>query len=150
PTISVALSGNARKRSAASRGCWGWAINNSDSDKSAFIGSPTKKGSTKDTKNTKSISSCSSCPSWMFLSWQRQHIQAHRLVHVADDDGAGRIELIHVRRAEIVFGHEHAIFETLGALAYAPRGVLVDVDRFLQQVVINLGAPVGVRQADLG
>ena len=82
---------------------------------------------------------------------QRQSAQAPRALRVDDRQGPPVVEAVHLQRAEVLLGHLHAIAGLVcGPLvgAVAPRGLLVDVGRFLEQFGIDAGDPVGAGEAE--
>src|SRR5438445_12930687 len=77
---------------------------------------------------------------------QRQGAEAECALALDDRQGPRRIQPVHLLNAEVLLGHFHAIADEILA-ADAPRRLLVDVRRFLEQLGINAGNPIGAREA---
>ena len=79
------------------------------------------------------------------ISRQLQSAQTQAALAFDNRQGARGVQLVHLLGAEVGLGHFHAVADQVLA-ADPPGGLLVDVRRFLEQVGIDAGDPVGARE----
>src|SRR6202034_3362749 len=83
-------------------------------------------------------------------SRQRQRAQGEAPLFLADDEGAGVVELGHLVGAGVILRDGDAVTgaAALGALgANAPDSIFIDLHRLLEQSGIDAGDPIGAWRA---